>query len=124
MRRAPGEWCTIIASAASRSAVPVAWVTIAATTSPVRFSINAWPHEAEFGFLATSFAIEPRLRIRARGMRGVAGLLAVEIALAIAARTGWIARAVLRLEALHRGPGHDLRAIDREMLVRQQLTQL
>jgi transposase len=35
-------------------------------------------HEAELGFLATSLAIERRLRIRARDMRGVAGLLAVE----------------------------------------------
>jgi hypothetical protein len=37
---------------------------------------------------------------------------------------GWIARAVLRPKALHRGPGGNLRAVDREMLVRQQPTQL
>jgi hypothetical protein len=28
---------------ALRSAVPVAFVTVAATTSPLRFSISAWP---------------------------------------------------------------------------------
>src|SRR5215813_7763221 len=57
-------------------------------------------------------------------MRGVAGLLAMEIALAIAARARRITRAVLRLEALHRRPGCNLRPVDREMLVRQQPTQL
>jgi hypothetical protein len=54
----------------------------------------------------------------------LAGFLAVKIALAIAARAARIARAVLRLEALHRGPGCNLRAVDREMLVRQQPAQL
>jgi hypothetical protein len=43
MRRAPGEWRTIISSAAARSAVPVAFVNVAATMSPLRFSISAWP---------------------------------------------------------------------------------
>src|SRR5215475_10109283 len=57
-------------------------------------------------------------------MRGVAGLLAMEIALAIAARARRITRAVLRLEALHRRPGCNLRPVDREMFVRQQPTQL
>src|SRR5262249_60477996 len=61
---------------------------------------------------------------RAWGMRGVTGLLAMEIALAIAARARRITRAVLRLEALHRRPGCNLRPVDREMLVRQQPTQL
>ena len=37
----PGEWRTIIASAASRSAVPVALVNVVATMSPLRFSISA-----------------------------------------------------------------------------------
>jgi hypothetical protein len=49
-------------------------------------------HEAELGFLAPSLAIKLRLAIRGRGMRGVAALLAVKIALAIAARAGQIVR--------------------------------
>ena len=81
-------------------------------------------HEAELGFLAASLAIKLRLGIRGRGMRGVAALLAVKIALAIAARAGRIARTVLRPETLHRGPGRNLRAVDREVLVRQQPAQL
>jgi len=56
-------------------------------------------------------------------MGGVAALLAVKIALAFAAGAGRIVRAVLRVEALHRGPRRDLRAVDREMLVRQQSAQ-
>jgi hypothetical protein len=56
-------------------------------------------------------------------MSGVAALLAVKIALAIAAGAGRIVRAVLRLKALHRGPRRNLRAVDREMLVRQQPAQ-
>jgi hypothetical protein len=46
-----------------------------------------------------------------------------EVALAVAARAERIARTILRLEALHRGPGSNLRAIDRKMLVRQQPVQ-
>lgn len=42
-RRAPGERRTIILMAASRSAVPVAGVSVAPTTSPCRFSIKACP---------------------------------------------------------------------------------
>jgi hypothetical protein len=42
-------------------------------------------HEAELGFLAAPLAIKLRIRIRGRGMRGVAALLAVKIAFAIAA---------------------------------------
>lgn len=42
-RRTPGEWCTIIVSAAARSAVPAALVKVAATMRPLRFSISAWP---------------------------------------------------------------------------------
>src|SRR4030088_828258 len=125
MRRAPGEWRTIISSAAFRSAVPVAWVNVAATISPLRFSISVWPMKlAKLGFLAPSLAIKLRLGIRGRGVRGVAALLAVKIALAIAARAGRIVRTVLRPETLHRGPGRNLRTVDREVLVRQQPAQL
>ena len=57
-------------------------------------------------------------------MAGVAALLAVKIALAVAARPRRIARSVLRLEALHRRPRRNLRAVDREVLVRQQPAKL
>src|SRR5215208_575874 len=54
----------------------------------------------------------------------VAPLLAAKVALAIAAGAGRLARPVLRLEALHRSPRLDLRAVNREVLVRQQFTYL
>ena len=57
-------------------------------------------------------------------MRLVAALFAVKIALAVASR-GWrLTRTVLRHEALHRGPGHNLRAVDGKVLVRKQRTNL
>ena len=80
------------------------------------------PHEAELGFLARSLAIEPRLRIGRRGVRLVGALLAMEIRLAVppAAWRRRLARAVLRPEALHRRPGLDQRAVDREMIRAEQ----
>jgi hypothetical protein len=53
-------------------------------------------------------------------MRGIAAALAVEIALAVAARCGRLAAAILWAKALHACPGFDQRAIDREMLRREQ----
>src|SRR3954447_14329010 len=75
-------------------------------------------------------------------MRLVAAGLAVEITLAVAVETGWLAAAVLRLKTLHRAlvwpfhqaslggtlgqpcPGIDQRAIDREVIVREQVPHL
>src|SRR5450631_4203571 len=101
MRLAPGEWRTIISSAAVRSAVPVAFVNAAATLSPLRFSISVMAHEAQLGFLAPSLAVKLRLRIGGRDMGGVAALLAMKITLAVAAGAGRVAQAVHRLETLH-----------------------
>lgn len=50
----------------------------------------------------------------------VAALLVPEVALAIATRPRRITRAILGTKALHRSPGVDHRAIDREVIGRQQ----
>src|ERR1700722_5315466 len=50
-------------------------------------------------------------------MSGVAALLAVKITLAVAAGAGRLARAVLRLETLHRRPRPNPSAVDREVLI-------
>jgi hypothetical protein len=43
MRLEPGEWRSIMARAAVRSAVPDAGVSSVSTISPFRFSISTWP---------------------------------------------------------------------------------
>ena len=53
-------------------------------------------------------------------MRLVAAFLTVKVPLAIAARRRQLAAAVLGAKAFHAGPGLDQRAVDREMIVRQQ----
>ena len=70
-------------------------------------------------------AVEPGVRIGGRGVRVVAPPLAVEVALGVAptarvARRRSIAAFRLGLEALHASEGLDQRAIDREVLVREQ----
>src|SRR5688500_19795120 len=59
-------------------------------------------------------------------MRVVSPLLAVEVGFGIApdAAGRRLARAVLRFDALHRSPGLDQRAVDREVVARQQLLHL
>src|SRR6516225_5869528 len=76
------------------------------------------PHEAELGLLAGPFAIKPRLWISSRGVGVVRALLAVKIRLPVPSVSvrGRFVRAILRLEALHRCPGFDQRAVDREMV--------
>src|SRR5262249_51827442 len=60
-------------------------------------------------------------RIGGRGVRVIAPLLAVEVALAIAPAALWRRLStVLRPEALHRGPGFDQGPVHAEVLVRQQ----
>src|SRR5258707_14257830 len=56
----------------------------------------------------------------------VRALLAMEVRFGIAppALRRRLAKAVLRLDALHRGPGFDQRAIDREVIARQKLLYL
>src|SRR3954469_23823302 len=77
-------------------------------------------HEAELGFLALALAIEPRIRIRGAGVRLVRALLPTKVDLRISPpRRILLVRigAVLGLEALHRGPGLNQRAIHREVLM-------
>src|SRR5688500_329158 len=59
-------------------------------------------------------------------MRVVSPRLAVEVGFGIApdAAGRRLARAVLRFDALHRSPGLDQRAVDREVIARQQLLHL
>src|SRR5215813_5344565 len=57
-------------------------------------------------------------------MRIVAAPLALEITFAIAAARRRLVRAVLGAEALHRGPSRNLRAVDQEVLIRQQAAHL
>ena len=78
--------------------------------------------EAELGWLAIPFAVEPCLWISGAGMGGVAALLALEVGPAIAA-FGLIVvvRFVLGTKALDRGPGFDQGAVDLEVFFAQQL---
>lgn len=106
-------------------------------------------HEAQHRAGAGGHLVKPRVRVGGRGMRGIGPLLAPEVDFGIAVltvraghrvglgrvglilgggvRSGWAARVVigrrvisLRLEAFHRGPGLDQRAVDREVVVRQK----
>src|SRR5437660_370620 len=77
-------------------------------------------HEAQPRFLTRSFAKQAGLGIGRRTMRVVAPPLAVEVPLAIAARIGRLARAVLGAKAFQARPGFEQCAVDREMLARQQ----
>jgi hypothetical protein len=74
--------------------------------------------------LAFALLVQLGLGLGRGGMRLVAALLAVEIAPAVAARRRRVARTVLRHEALHRGPRLNLRAVDREVLVREKSANL
>jgi hypothetical protein len=84
------------------------------------------PDEAQLRLLAFTLAVEPGIGIGGRSMGVVRALLAMEVRFGIAppALRRRLARAVLRLDALHRGPGFDQRAIDREVIARQKLLHL
>ena len=85
-------------------------------------------------FLALPLAVEPGVGIGGRGMRIVRPLLAMEIGFLIAslsrgraprlliapAASWWLTRTVLGLDALHRRPRLDQRAVDREVIARQK----
>src|SRR4051794_18957531 len=82
-------------------------------------------HQDEAGFLARPLAEQPGIGVGGRGVGVVLALLAAEVPLAVAprgdfSRSGRLVRAVLWAEALGAGPGLQERAVDREMLVRQQ----
>ena len=74
--------------------------------------------KAEFRLLAGPFAIEPRFGIARGHMRFVRSLLAVKIRLFVAAAAlgRRVVRPILRIEALHRRPSLNQRAVDREVL--------
>src|SRR5262249_27003340 len=80
--------------------------------------------EAQLRLHARPLAVEPGIRIGRAAMRLVAALLSLEIrrGVAPAARAVPIAAVprIFRLEPLHRSPGFNQSAIDREMLARQQ----
>src|SRR6478736_4363149 len=76
-----------------------------------------------FVSLAFALTVEPGIGIGGRSMAIVRALLAMEVRFGIApaALCRRLARAVLRLDTLHRGPGFDQRTIDREVIARQKL---
>ena len=74
------------------------------------------PDGAEFGRLAASLPVEPRIRVGGAGVRRVRALLALEVLLAVASRSGRLVAPVLAAEALLAGPGLDQRPVHREML--------
>ena len=106
--------------AASRSAVPVAVVGCRVHHQAVAVLHHHMSHVAQLGGLPGRLLVQPGVGIGGRGVRLVAALLAVKIALAVATRRRRLAAAVLRTEALHRRPGLDQRAVHREMLGREQ----
>src|SRR4051794_30182432 len=79
---------------------------------------QSMPHEAQLRLLTPSFAVEPGVPIGGRGMRLVRPLLAMEVGFCVApAACRRFARVrALRLDALHRRPCLDQRAVDREVI--------
>src|SRR5512132_188437 len=108
-----------MASAASRSAEPAARVSSASTARPLRFSISTWPMK-QSRLVWPSPLRNSRASSSLVAVRLVRSLLTMEVALAVAARRGRCARAVLRPEALQARPRLDQRPINREVLVREQ----
>ena len=76
--------------------------------------------EAELRLHAGALAVEPRVGVGGRGVGLVRPPLAAEVAVAVPPAGRRLAGAVLRPEALHAGPGLDQRAVDAEVLARQQ----
>ena len=72
------------------------------------------PHVAQPRLATASLAIKLGIRVAGRGMSVVLAALAMEVGTVVALVT------ILRLETLVRRPSLDQRAIDREMIVRQQ----
>src|SRR3984957_20327598 len=78
--------------------------------------------ETELGLLALPFTIEPGLGVGGRGVRFVRTLLAVKIRFLVSSASPGrrIFRPDLRLEAFHRRPGFDQRAVDRKVVRAQK----
>src|ERR1700722_10910384 len=81
------------------------------------------PDEAQLRLLAFALPVKPGIGIGSRSMAIVRAFLAMEVrfGIAYAALRRRLARAILRLDALHRSPGFDQRTIDREVIARQKL---
>src|SRR5919202_2748622 len=79
-------------------------------------------HERQPRFLALPLAEQPSIGVGRTLMRGVRALLAVEVDGRIAGVIGWLVRRrlVLGPEALEAAGRLDQRAVDREVLVREQ----
>lgn len=76
-RHATGIWqVRTVAPAASRSAVPVAWVRSASIIKPWRFSMSTCQRYASFASCPRGFLVQPRVRIRGRLIASFALLLA------------------------------------------------
>ena len=105
-------------AAASRSAVPVAWVAQTLATSPCRLSNSTWPDtRASPPSLGPSDAASPP----DQSSTGACRCVAVEVDRGIPGVIGGRARrGVPASEALQAGPGFQLRPVHREMLVREQ----
>src|SRR5262249_12488629 len=79
--------------------------------------------ETQLRLHSRPFAVEPGIRVGRAAMRLVAALLSLEIRRGVAPAVRAVpitVRRIFRLEALHRSPRLDQRAIDRKMLARQQ----
>jgi hypothetical protein len=103
-----------IAIAASRSAVPLASVTAVSTIGQ---QVSQIP---QLGLAAHCFLVQARIGIGRRVMRVVPPHLPVEIDGGILRVVRRLARRVLRRETLMTRPGLEQRAVDGEVLIRQQ----
>ncbi len=84
-------------SAASRSAVPVAWVVSTSATNPLRFSIRMWLRWRSLASANLAFLYS---RVGLRLMRGIAEGFALEIHFSIAATaTAGVCRRVILILA-------------------------
>src|SRR5215469_16905328 len=116
----PGNFSNIT-SAASRSALPLAWNTSAATISPVAVLHQQIPAVTQLRLLALALARHPCLRIGLRLMRFVRPLLPSKVHGRVA---GIIRRSLrfllFRLETLRSRPSFQQRPIYREMFIGSQ----
>src|SRR4029453_5140345 len=79
------------------------------------------PEVGQAAFPAMALAEQPRITIGGRGVGIVPALLAAEVGFAVAPAAGTTVTAFTSWpEALHRGPGLDQGAVDREVLIREQ----
>src|SRR5246500_245909 len=83
------------------------------------------PHVTELGLLARTLTEQPRVRVGRGNVCFIGSFLAVEVAPGIAAAAlRRLVGSVLWHEALHAGPSLDQRAVNREVLARQELAHL